>query len=32
MCEEMINEDYKAAKRITVLKEHGLDLPTPLEQ
>ena len=32
MCEEMINEDYKAAKRITVLKKHGLDLPTPLEQ
>ena len=32
MCEEMINEDYKAAKRITVLKEYGLDLPTPLEQ
>ena len=27
MCAEMVAEDYKAAKRYALLKEHGLDLP-----
>ena len=31
MCAEMIIEDYKAARRISVLKDHGLELPVALE-
>ena len=27
MCKEMIEEDYKAARRIALLKEHNLELP-----
>lgn len=31
MCAEMIREDFKAARRFAVLKEHGLDLPVSVE-
>ena len=31
MCAEMIIEDYKAARRISVLKDHGLELPVALK-
>lgn len=31
MCAEMVREDHKAARRIALLKEHGLDLPLSLE-
>ncbi|MDB4117785.1 GDP-mannose 4,6-dehydratase, partial [Amylibacter sp.] len=31
MCAEMVTEDYKAARRISVLKDHGLELPVALE-
>ncbi|MDA9313390.1 GDP-mannose 4,6-dehydratase [Amylibacter sp.] len=31
MCAEMVIEDYKAARRISVLKDHGLELPVALE-
>ena len=31
MCTEMVIEDYKAARRISVLKDHGLELPVALE-
>ncbi|WP_341486793.1 GDP-mannose 4,6-dehydratase [Pararhizobium sp. A13] len=31
MCAEMVAEDYKAARRLKLLKEHGLDLPVSLE-
>ena len=31
MCAEMVAEDHKAAKRIALLREHGLDLPVSLE-
>jgi GDPmannose 4,6-dehydratase len=31
MCLEMVEEDYKAALRFALLKEHGLDLPVPQE-
>ena len=31
MCAEMVAEDYKAAQRISVLKDHGLELPVALE-
>jgi GDPmannose 4,6-dehydratase len=31
MCAEMIKEDYKAAKRVSILKDHGLELPVSLE-
>ena len=31
MCAEMVTEDYKAAQRISVLKDHGLELPVALE-
>ena len=27
MCAEMVEEDYKSARRIALLKEHGLELP-----
>jgi GDPmannose 4,6-dehydratase len=31
MCAEMVAEDYKAARRSKLLKEHGLELPVSLE-
>ncbi|MBV7380628.1 GDP-mannose 4,6-dehydratase [Maritimibacter dapengensis] len=31
MCEEMVAEDLKHARRVALLKEHGLDLPVSLE-
>ena len=31
MCEEMIEEDYKAARRLALLKEHDLELPMSIE-
>jgi GDPmannose 4,6-dehydratase len=31
MCAEMVVEDLKTARRHALLKEHGLDLPVPLE-
>ena len=31
MCEEMIEEDYKIAKRHLFLKDNGLELPIPIE-
>ena len=31
MCAEMVAEDYKAATRYRLLKEHGLDLPVSVE-
>ena len=31
MCAEMVIEDYKAARRISVLKDYGLELPVALE-
>lgn len=31
MCAEMVAEDYKAARRFAILKEHGLELPVSLE-
>lgn len=31
MCQEMVQEDLKSAKRYALLKEHGLDLPVSLE-
>jgi GDPmannose 4,6-dehydratase len=32
MCAEMVLEDYKAAKRVKLLKSHGLELPISLEK
>lgn len=31
MCQEMIKEDHKAARRLALLRQHGLELPVPLE-
>jgi hypothetical protein len=31
MCAEMVAEDYKAARRMALLKQHGLDLPMSYE-
>lgn len=31
MCAEMVAEDYKAARRAALLKEHGLELPLTVE-
>ena len=31
MCAEMVAEDYKAARRVSILKDHGLEIPVPLE-
>ena len=31
MCAEMVIEDYKAARRLSILKDHGLELPVALE-
>ena len=32
MCIEMVEADYKAARRVTLLEEHGLGLPMSVEQ
>jgi len=31
MCKEMVEADYKAARRLALLKEHDLELPLPIE-
>ncbi len=31
MCKEMVAEDYKAARRLALLKEHDLELPISIE-
>ena len=31
MCNEMVKEDYKAARRLALLKEHDLELPISIE-
>lgn len=31
MCKEMVEEDYKAARRLELLKKHNLELPVSLE-
>ena len=31
MCQEMVAEDHKAARRVALLREHGLDLPVSVE-
>ena len=31
MCKEMVKEDHKAARRLAILKDHGLDLPVSIE-
>ena len=31
MCKEMIEEDYKAARRVVLLKENKLDLPHSIQ-
>jgi GDPmannose 4,6-dehydratase len=31
MCAERVREDYKAARRVSILKDHGLELPVSLE-
>ena len=31
MCAEMVVEDHKAARRVALLREHGLDLPVSFE-
>ena len=31
MCKEMVEEDYKAARRLSLLKEHNLSLPVSIE-
>ena len=31
MCNEMVKEDYKAARRLALLKEHDLDLPISIQ-
>jgi GDPmannose 4,6-dehydratase len=31
MCAEMVVEDYKAARRVSILKDYGLELPVSLE-
>jgi len=31
MCVEMVKEDYKAARRVSILKDYGLELPVSLE-
>ena len=31
MCAEMVIEDYKSAQRVSILKDHGLELPVSLE-
>ena len=31
MCAEMVIEDYKQARRVSILKDHGLELPVSLK-
>ena len=31
MCAEMVAEDHKAARRLKLLRDHGLELPVSLE-
>ena len=31
MCQEMVQEDYKAAQRLALLKKHNLELPVSIE-
>ena len=31
MCKEMVDEDYKAARRFAILREHNLELPVSVE-
>jgi GDPmannose 4,6-dehydratase len=31
MCKEMVEEDYKAARRLALLREHHLELPVSIE-
>ncbi len=31
MCKEMVEEDYRAARRLALLREHDLDLPVSIE-
>ncbi|MDI6838759.1 MAG: GDP-mannose 4,6-dehydratase, partial [Rhizobiaceae bacterium] len=31
MCAEMVAEDYRAARRFTILQEHGLEIPVSVE-
>ena len=31
MCREMVKEDLKSAKRLMLLKKHGLDLPESIK-
>ena len=31
MCDEMVREDYKSAQRVALLKQHGLEVPFPIE-
>jgi GDPmannose 4,6-dehydratase len=31
MCAEMVIEDYKLARRVSILKDHGLELPVSLK-
>ena len=32
LCQEMVHEDYKWARRTAFLKEHDLELPVPIEK
>lgn len=32
MCREMVSEDYKAARRVALLREHNLELPISVEK
>ncbi|MDA9666186.1 GDP-mannose 4,6-dehydratase [bacterium] len=32
MCREMVEEDHKSARRLALLKEHDLELPTAIEK
>lgn len=32
MCREMVSEDYKAARRVVLLREHNLELPISVEK
>ena len=32
MCKEMVEEDYKAARRLALLKEHDLEIPVSIEK
>ena len=32
MCKEMVREDYKAARRVALLKKHNLEVPFSIEK